>query len=319
MKILTIGGRGFIGKKLVERLIEEKNQVDILSRSGDHESTDKNDYITFIKCDLLDATFDFEELFANYDVIFNCAGELNDESLMYSLHVEATRRMILACKKVGKAQKRKIHWVQLSSVGAYGVSQPNANTKRIVTEETLVAPVGPYEVSKTLADKMVMKAADEFFSYSILRPSNVYGTSMPNDSIRQWGRMIHKGMFVYIGPPGAIVTYVHVDDVVDALLLCGFDDRAKNETFNISNDCDQEEFASTIATILNTKKPRLRVPETLMRLITTLFSGVKKFPLSHSRVDALVARTKYSTDKLRHVLGYAPKRDVLKTINEVFR
>ncbi len=111
---------------------------------------------------------------------------------------------------------------------------------------------------------------------------------------------------------------MHVDDVVDALMLCGFDPLAKGEVFNISNDCAQEEVVNSISTALNVPAPRLRMPESLLRFVAVIFSGMKAFPVSRSRINALVARTRYPSDKLKRVLGYQPTRDVKETIVEVF-
>ena len=278
-----------------------------------------NAAVEIIQCDLLDANFALEKLIDGCSVVFNCVGELHNEALMEPLHVDATRRLVEACKKTAKTSGPPIHWVQLSSVGAYGPAPIKASSERIVTEETFPAPVGAYEMTKTKADELIVAAFEEgVFSYSILRPSNVYGAGMPNNSIRQWGRVIQKRLFFYVGSKGAVSTYVHVDDVIDALMLCGFDDRAKSEIFNISNDCAQEDVVNAIAKQLNLAQPKLRLPEGLIQLVSAIFSSVKGFPLSRPRVEALLARTCYPTDKLNLLLGYQPTRDVKDTIGEVF-
>jgi nucleoside-diphosphate-sugar epimerase len=319
MKVLITGGRGFIGKRLVVGLSKGGCQIDVLSRSEVDSLALKECSASFLKVDLLDLAFNFDNLVGEYDVIFNCAGELLNESLMYPLHFEATARMIDSCKKKAHAQKRIIHWVQLSSVGAYGPSQPNPNTERVVTEETILAPIGEYEVTKTLADEMIVKAADEFFSYTILRPSNVYGADMPNNSIRQLAAMVKRGLFFYIGKHGACANYVHVEDVVDALILCGFDSRARGQIFNLSNDCDQSVVINALAEAKSVSPPTVRINEYFVRIIAFVFSWLPKFPLKKSRIDALVSRTHYDISKIKRVLEFKPSRDVKKTIVEILK
>lgn len=237
---------------------------------------------------------------------------------MHALHVEATERLIIAAKRSARQSGMPVHWVQLSSVGAYGPVLEKANSERIVTEETASAPVGVYECTKTIADELVMSSVENgVFSYSILRPSNVYGSGMPNGSLRQWARLIKAHCFFYAGPPGSVSTYVHVDDVVEALLLCAFEERAKNQIFNISNDCTQESLVEAMAGLQGVSPPFLRFPEALARMIAFVFSGIKMFPLTSSRIDSLVARTHYSCNKLNHILGYVPSRDITKEISEV--
>lgn len=314
MGILVAGGTGFIGKRLVSHLVKAGMRVRVCSRRQGALA----DGVEFVDMDLLDPKADLRSLISGCSMIINCAGEVRDESLMRSLHVDAVSRLIEAAKQWARDSQQPLHWVQLSSVGAYGPNSNGASFARTITEESSPAPVGTYEVTKTLADSLVMAAAEEgVFSYSILRPSNVYGAGMPNNSIRQWGRMIKNKLFFYIGPPGAVSTYVHVDDVVDALILCGFDERAKGQIFNISNDCSLESVVSAMAKALSAPNPSLRLPEGVVRFIASLFSWFKRFPLSHSRIDALVSRTHYPVNKLALVLGYRPTRDVEKTIVEV--
>jgi nucleoside-diphosphate-sugar epimerase len=314
MKILVCGGRGFIGSRLVSALVKKGIEVDVLSRNLDY-SEHKNNTFNMVKGDLLNC--DCETLVSGYSVIYNCAGELHDESLMYSLHVEAIARMISACKKVAKLENRRIHWVQLSSVGAYGPYFLKSSAERFITEDSATAPRGMYETTKTLADEIVCTAADEFLSYTILRPSNVFGPNMPNNSIRQLARMIRKGLFFYIGRRGAVSNYVHVDDVVDALILCGFDVRANGEIFNLSNDCDQDIVIKSIARALHVPEPTLQLNESLVRAMSALFFYVKRFPLSKTRIDALVNRTHYPSNKLLSKLNFKPFNDFEKTISEV--
>lgn len=318
MNVLVMGGRGFIGGKLVHALVGKNCLVDSLTRHNVDALAKKNEcFVSYIKCDLLDLGFDFHELVGKYDIVFNCAGELHDKSLMRSLHVEATGRLVDACKTMAQKRNRAIHWVQLSSVGAYGPSQPKANVQRVVSEETITAPVGEYEVTKTQADKLIMDAADDFFSYTILRPSNVYGSDMSNNSIRKLASMIKKGLFFYIGKPGAISNYVHVCDVVDALISCGFDSRARDQVFNLSNDCEQAVVINALADYQCVTAPHFRLNESFVRLIVLLFSWLPHFPLSKSRVDSLVSRTYYDSSKIEYVIGFKPSRDVRETIVEV--
>lgn len=238
---------------------------------------------------------------------------------MAPLHIDATCRLIKACKELARSSGQPLHWVQLSSVGAYGPAVGNAGAERIVTERTDPAPVGIYEITKTKADELVIAAKEEgVFSYSILRPSNVFGAGMPNESLRQWAQLIRKRLFFYVGSRKAISTYVHVNDVVNALMLCGFDERAKGEVFNISNDCSQEQLVSAIAAKLNVSAPNLCVPESVVRFLSRIFSRVQGFPVTNARINSLVARTRYPSSKIEAVLEYRLQYPVTKTIAEIF-
>ncbi len=318
MKVLVTGGAGFIGARLVQALCNAGHQVRMLSRKPPQTLPGGDASIELLQCDLLDASYDLEQLVDGCAVVFNCAGELHDQALMEALHVDATRRLVQACKAVAKTSGQQVHWVQLSSVGAYGPVTHKPNTPRIVTEETVTAPANQYELTKTRADELISAAAEQgVFSYTLLRPSNVYGPGMPNNAIRQWARLIKKRLFFYVGSADAVATYVHVDDVVSCLLICGFDPRARGEVFNLSNDCAQTELVTAMARALKVAPPSVRLPESVVRRVAFLFSGIKSFPVKPSRIDALVARTYYPTHKLKRVLDYQPEKPVGNTIADV--
>ena len=310
MIIAITGGSGFIGSLLVDKHLKQGDQVRLLSRNILLER--KN--VQYFLGDLSSSSVDLSDFVDSVDILYHCAGEVNNESLMQELHVNGTQRLIDAAQgKIGR-------WVQLSSVGAYGPSRPVANIERVVTEETPTNPIGMYEVTKTLADELIIQASkDGWFTYSILRPSNVFGKDMPNSSIRQLGRMIRSNLFFYIGKPGAVSNYVHVDDVAEALALCGFDSRAKNQVFNLSNDCDQAIVINALAEKFNVSVPRLRMNESFVRFISFLFSWLPMFPLKKSRIDSLVGKTLYSTDKIERMLKFKPLFEVKNTIVEVLK
>lgn len=319
MRVLVTGGSGFIGSGLVRALCAAGYLVRVVSRKNKLKVNYRSDSIQVVQIDLLDPDCSLEEAVAGCSVVVNCVGELQNENHMVALHVDATRKLISACKREATVTGQPLHLVQLSSVGAYGPNRNGASSVRVVTEESVPAPEGIYETTKTQADELVTAAAEhDVLTYSILRPSNVYGARMPNGSLRQWGKVIERRLFFYVGVPGAISTYVHVNDVVDALMLCCFDERARGQIFNISNDCFQESLVSAMAKALDVPEPTLRVPEAPMRLVAKLFSVVRGFPMTTSRIDSLVAQTSYPTDKLRSVLGYSPRHDVNETIGEIF-
>ena len=61
------------------------------------------------------------------------------------------------------------------------------------------------EKTKAESDQLVMNAARKgTFTYSILRPSNVFGPTMTNQSLFQMIEMISKGLFFFIGKDVAI-------------------------------------------------------------------------------------------------------------------
>ena len=308
------GGNGFIGRKLVEVLSHQGHEVKLLSRRSDRKLPVG---VQRVHGDLLSTDCPLDQLVENCEVVFHCAGEIRDESIMRSLHVDATQRLLNAVLNEAAKTGRKIHWVQLSSIGAYGPPRGRADSDRIVTEDSKTNPVSEYETTKTLADELLIKACQSgVMTYSIVRPSNVYGKNMPNQSLRTLGTMIGKRLFFYIGKPGAIATYVHVDDVVEVLRRCGLDQRARGEVINVSNDCKLEDLVNGIAQALDVSYPRLRLPEYLVRAAVSVVTKFATIPLTQERIDTLVSRTRYPCHKLEAILDYKPKIPVASSIGD---
>lgn len=314
MLVLLTGAKGFIGKQLLLRLCASGYTVRVVTRSSFQTELPG---VEIVHADLTDAKTDFDSLLVGCSVVFNCAGEIRDESAMHALHVEATGRLVKSANRVATSEQ-PIHFVQLSSVGAYG---PAKGITRVVTEQTAANPQGPYEITKTLGDALVMESKNnEYFSYSILRPSNVFGPSMSNNSLRQLGKIVGKKLFFYVGRARkeAIATYVHVEDVVSALMLCGFDHKANGQVFNLSNDCALSDLIDGMADALHVTRPKISVPEAPLRFMIAVANRLSRLPVTQGRLDALVARTSYPVTKLHRVFGFVPQRRVPAAISELF-
>ncbi len=186
------------------------------------------------------------------------------------------------------------------SAGVYG--QPSAG---IVTETTPCEPRNVYERTKLESDTLVAEAAARGeFEHTILRPTIVFGPTMPNRSLFAWISLIARGWFVFIGPPGASANYIFVDNVVEALFRSGADPKARGQVFNLSDYRPVEVFVGAIAHALGRPSPRLRAPAVPMRLAARAARSWPCLPLTEARVAALTQRARYACDAIVSGLGY---------------
>ena len=287
MIIAITGGSGFIGKKLADHHIQQGDQVRLLSR----KTLLTGESAQYFLGDLSDPHVDLSSFVDGADVLYHCAGEINNESLMQELHVDGTQRLVDAAQgKVGR-------WVQLSSVGAYGICRGG-----VITEDSKDQPIGIYEQTKTDADEIVKNSGMPFV---ILRPSNVFGNNMPNQSLRGLLHAVRKGLFFFIGKKGkSLVNYVHVEDVVNALVHCGSDEQALGEVFNLSQLTTVENMITSFTSEMDSDKKILRLPKGVVRMIVGIFGWMPGFPLTSSRVDALTGRCIYDSTKIQKILGF---------------
>jgi nucleoside-diphosphate-sugar epimerase len=294
MLIGITGGTGFIGALLVRRHLARGDRIRILSRQSRLRSA-LPDAVEITPGDLISSDAGLTSFTRGVDVLYHCAGELRDESRMRALHVDGTRALLSAARgKIGR-------WVQLSSVGVYGPKKAG-----VVREDTALNPLGTYETTKAESDALVIAAGSSgrLGSYSILRPSIVFGAGMPNQSVSQMIRMIEGGFFFFIGRPGSSANYVEVSNVVGALMLCGTRPEADGRVYVLSDWCTMEEFVGAICKAVGRSIPRVRVPEWPVRVLARALGRAPRVPLTESRVDALVNRARYATDRIQAELGY---------------
>ena len=293
MRISITGATGFIGSHLAAHLVSHGYTVRALTRGGKALP----DGVAEVVGDLTSASPDALAAFVEgADALVHAAGEIQDEGRMEHLHVHATQRLAEAASgRIGR-------WVQLSSTGVYGPQRTG-----IVTEDALPKPMGAYEVTKAASDEIVTgSAARGAFEAVVLRPAIVFGEGMPNDSVRQLVSMIRRGLFAFVGAPGASANYVHVADVVEALVRCVEYPGAAGRVYNLSDWATMEDFAAALADGAGVAAPTRRLPEPLVRIAARLGDRTARLPLTTARVDALTGRARYSTERIERELSFYP-------------
>jgi nucleoside-diphosphate-sugar epimerase len=305
--VAITGGTGFIGKHLIARHVARGDQVRYLTRRNSVE--DMRGVSAHIGS--LDSPIDeLRQFVRGADVLYHCAAELRNEAEMHNTNVLGTANLLAAAtNEIGR-------WVQLSSTGIYGSALHGD-----IDEDTEISPGNAYEKSKAQSDELVLAAAEnQKLPCVMLRPSNVYGTEMPNQSLFQLIKMIDRGMFFFIGKPGAIANYIHVENVIDAMVLCGTAGLPINgRAYVVSDHRTLESFVGIIAAALGKSAPQKRLPESLVRAAVALVGPIPKFPLKSSRVDALTNRTIYRTDRIESELGYKNRISMEEGIGELTR
>lgn len=291
-KILLTGATGFIGSSFLGKALSYGWHVRVLTREPFKWECNSN--VDPIYGDF-ESSIDWTNSVQGVDVIVHLAGEIKDTKLMPVVNVMGPERLLQAAVDAGVKR-----WVQLSSVGSYGQVLSG-----LVSEDWLDNPSNAYEISKTNFDKVLKQAAHAHgIEVCIVRPSNVYGEGMRNRSIGQMINAIRKGLFAFIGPPGASANYVHVDDVVHAIALCVEKSQAANQTYIVSAWATIEDMVSGLAAGAELAPPTRRISLVLAKCLAGLFQWTSRWPLTMSRVQALNTRSRYSTEKIERELGW---------------
>lgn len=292
MIVCITGGTGFIGRRLVLRHLARGDEVRVISRQAP-DPVLKELSVKWCEADLSNNPR-IGSWLDEVDVLYHCAAEIRDVGKMKAVNVEATTKLIdIAAGKVNR-------WVQLSSVGVYGNKRDG-----LVSETSELNPVTAYESTKLEADLYVSAAAHAgAFDHVILRPSNVYGINMPNQSLFKLIAAIDKGLFFFIGKRGASANYIIVENVADALMLCGTHPLAINNAYILSDYEPLESFIKHIYEALDKQPLGLRLPESMLRVLAVPIRYISKLSISDSTIDALTNRVRYSTAKIEKELGY---------------
>lgn len=305
MIIAITGATSFISQRLIDRHLKRGDVVRYLTRTNSIPIKNATAFIGDVNAapEMLLPFLD------SVDILYHCAAEIKNESVMYRTNVEGTSNLLGVAAKCNIAR-----WVQLSSTGVYGVQ-----TDTVVVEDTLPRPHNVYEVSKLEADNLVLDMVKKCaLDAIIIRPTNVYGPTMTNQALFGLIRAIHKGFFFFIGKKGAVANYIHVENLVDAMLLASLSNKkTSSNIYIVSDHCSMERFVKFIATALDVRTPVLRLPKFFVRIITAVLEHAKISPLTSSRIDALTRTTVYSSDKITKELGYVNKVTIEDGVTEL--
>lgn len=211
MKVFVTGATGFIGRRLVDRLIEDGNDIVALIRSRDHGlpagvATVEGD-ITYPES-LAGSMKGCGRLFHLASFVSFDPG--TSDQLM-KVNGDGTANVLRAAQKDGVERA-----LVASSACTFGLS-PSAN---IVLDEdspldASLAERNSYMASKLAAEKVAFDASGEFHVVTV-NPTTVYG---PGDASLNSGALVvkvAKSMAVPVPSGGSNV--VDVDDVVEGMM-----------------------------------------------------------------------------------------------------
>ncbi|MEA3406320.1 MAG: NAD(P)-dependent oxidoreductase [Pseudomonadota bacterium] len=209
MTILLFGASGFIGKAVLNQLISMHVEKIICVRqtlSGTEPF--QGDGVEWHALDILAPdTMKLANFVEISDIVLNCTGELENTLTMTEINFHFVKRLTALLK----ASTKSHHFIQLSSVGCYGAVNFYRGQAKSITEDATERPAGLYETSKTQADDYIREQISEQtpnVSYTIIRPTNVFGKGMNSQALVGLSNIIKAGRFFYIGNQASISTYI---------------------------------------------------------------------------------------------------------------
>ena len=235
-KALVTGGAGFIGSHLVDRLLSEGYQVAVIDDLSAGKLRNLNSAVTFYHSDITQPSL--QEIFHRErpDLVFHLAARVSVTGSTESpvdnaqVNVMGTLRLLDAARRTGIDK-----FIFASTGGAiYGNPQDNP-----CSEETPVAPVSPYGLSKRMAEEYIDLFQRLYrLNYTVLRYGNVYGPRQ--DPHGEAGVVAIFAQNMLEGKPAIIYgdgeqerDFIYVEDVVEANLQAV--SRGHNKILNVGS------------------------------------------------------------------------------------
>lgn len=310
-KFIVTGARGYVARRLICRLVDDGHEVVGLTRGGAADGAEPCCREVAVG-DYTDETL-LTRTVSGAQAVFHLAARAHqrsegegDDALFHAANVVPTVALARACVL---ASVRRI--VMVSSIGVLG----NRTDTIAFSDATVPAPVDPYAVSKALAEQRLIEVlSDGGCSYCILRPPLVYGPGSPGN-FASLVAIAAKAPLVPLAGIHAPRTFIHVDHLVDALVVAATHPAASRSTFVIADGADTSvaEIVRIAARIFGRERWRVvAFPETLLRPLSILTG-------QRARIDKLLAPLRVDGSGFRDATGWRPAQSTSEAIAATLR
>ncbi|XP_024139944.1 sterol-4-alpha-carboxylate 3-dehydrogenase, decarboxylating [Oryzias melastigma] len=322
----VIGGSGFLGRHLVEKLLERGYAVSVFDIRQSYELPG----VTFHQGDLCDKQALLSAL-QDASLVFHCASPApgsDDRQLFERVNVVGTQTVIQACMEAGV---QKLVLTSSASVVYEGTDIKNGKEDLPYARK----PIDYYTQTKIKQEKLVLEACNKqkgFLTVAI-RPHGIFGPRDPQlvpilvDTARR-GKM----KFI-IGNGANLVDFTYVENVVHGHILAAErlrpDSPICGKPYHITNDepIPFWDFMSEVLVGLGYAAPRFHLPyrlvyglALLLWLLTVLLRPFVSFKPTFTPMRVALAGTYhyYSCERAKEHLGYKPvvslKEGIARTV-----
>ncbi|MGD0729037.1 MAG: NAD-dependent epimerase/dehydratase family protein [Candidatus Micrarchaeaceae archaeon] len=291
--ILVTGGAGHLGKHLVQELVKNGETVRVLSK----EETEIKG-VEVVVGDILDK-ITVKKAVEGADTIYHLAAMVDynpvPKKLMYDVNVNGTKNLL----EFSKADK----FIFQSTTSVYGKKMKH----NPANEKTPCNPSSHYGKTKEIAEKLVLDKDG-----IVLRAPVIYGPGF-NDGFQFVLSQIEKGKMRLIGTGDNMIQWIHVDDLVQALVLAK-DKGKKGEIYLVAgrDTKTQRELFALLANDLKVAKPTKKISPalaTFMAHYKTISSKLKgkSSKLTAEHISRITSNRLFNISKAEKELGFNPR------------
>ena len=307
-RVLVTGATGFIGRHLIDHLVEMGLVVRALVRNV----SSRTPWVQNVEmvCGEVQDHREMQRAMGDIDTVFHLAGRAHQFSEMQghdsaycAVNVEGTRNVLEAAVVCGVERV-----VFFSSVKAMG---EHAST--CLNEAAVVQPVTSYGKSKLAAEKLVIDYGRRAGFHAVcLRLPLVYGVGNKGNLFRMIVA-IDRGLFLPIPGIGNYRSMVHVSNVVDAAILAATKVQANGQCYIVTDHdpYSTREIYERICGSLGKRVPRWYVPISVLKVLGYVGDVLgrvrrRRFMFDSQALDKLIGSAWYSSERISRELGYHP-------------
>jgi UDP-glucose 4-epimerase len=298
LNILITGSEGYIGQRLISRLVEQHNifGVDIRPASPKHYH--------YQQMDIRDQSLKDVIIKHNISHVIHLASVMQasaDRNRDFDIDVNGTRNVLEACVAGGVK-----HITVTSSGAAYGYHHDNpawlSENDPLRGNDSFA-----YSCHKRLIEEMLAQYRDKYpeLKQLVLRAGTVLGKTTQNQITNLFDQ---KRIMAVKGSPSPFV-FIWDEDVVEIIHIgvC----ESKFGQFNLAGD-----GAMTIEEIANAlNKPLLKLPPWLLKFALTLGHALSLTQYSAEQLDFIRYRPVLDNRALKEGFGYIPRKSSREVFN----
>jgi nucleoside-diphosphate-sugar epimerase len=306
--VFVTGGSGFIGGRLIERLIADGHRVRALARSDAAAARIRERGGEPVPGDLADVAA-MRTGATGAELAFHAAATLGDWGTREEFergNVVGTRNVLSACADAGVRR-----FVHVGTEAALMAGQPLVN----VDETAPLRPDSPalYSSTKAQAERLVLDANRDGFETVVIRPRFVWGRG-DTTLLPAMTEMARSGRFAWIGGGGNRTSITHVDNTVEGLVLGALRGRPGNAYFVTDGEpVVFREFVSELLRTQGVEPPNRNVPAAVAGALATASETAWRVlplpgrpPITRFTYWVSSQECTIRIDKARQELGYEP-------------
>lgn len=306
MKILVTGGSGFLGARLIPKLLDDGHAVFAIARSATSSDTVRSLGATPVQGDLEnpeELALPAVDAVVHAAALFRFAGP---RAPYFRANVAGTEALLTAAQRAGAAT---FVYISAGAVVMDGKGTPLRNVDE--TAPTYPQSFSGYIASKAQGEAAVLAANRPGFRTIALRPPAIWGPGGPFST--QLPQAIGSGQFAFIARGEYPFATIHVDNVVEAV-QCALERGTGGRPYFIS-DRDLVTFREFVAghaeaeglSIDGLRSFPYRVAFTLGRLmeaVAALRTDTGDPPLTRTMVRLIGRESTTNDAAARRELGY---------------